>query len=222
MLFSIKLARMTSMLQGLLLGLANGASCLATCSPVLFPYLVSEGKPLRKNLFPLVLFLCGRLAGYLVFAVIAWQIGEVIRIDPRSGLIFGIVYAMLACALIVYGFRPPNHACVAGSLGSRFHSSTAYRPLAMPALLGLLTGLSLCPPFIAALAGATGQTSLVSSLLFFISFFIATSLYLLPLPFAGLLGRFQEIRITARLAAGIVGCYYLYRGLIMIHGGLHS
>jgi sulfite exporter TauE/SafE len=92
----------------------------------------------------------------------------------------------------------------------------------MPALLGLLTGLSLCPPFIAALAGATGQTSLVSSLLFFISFFIATSLYLLPLPFAGLLGRFQEIRITARLAAGIVGCYYLYRGLIMIHGGLHS
>jgi sulfite exporter TauE/SafE len=213
---------MTSILEGFLLGLANGASCLSTCAPVLFPYLVSEGKPIRQNLSPLVVFLCGRLTGYLIFAAFAWSIGWIIRTQPHTGLIFGFVHAAIACALIFYGFRPSPQACVADRVGSRILSFAALRPLAMPWLLGLLTGLSLCPPFIAALAEATDQTSLSSSLFFFLSFFLATSLYIFPFPFAGLLGRFQTMRITARLIAGIVGCYYLYRGLILIHGGLTS
>lgn len=210
------------MIQGFLLGLASGASCLTSCAPVLLPYMVAEGRSVRQSTLPVIYFLGGRLAGYLIFAVFAWEAGRWIRSEPRGGLVFGVVYAILACVLILYGFGSFSNTCAAGSLRGRLGSLASRRPATLPAFMGLLTGLSLCPPFIAAVAGATGQTSLFSSLLFFMFFFIATSLYVVPFPFAGLLGRSRAIRITGRLAAGVMGCYYLYRGLIMIYGGLRS
>jgi hypothetical protein len=217
-----KLARMTLLVQGFLLGLANGASCLTTCAPVLLPYLVGEGRTVRRNALPVLYFLGGRLAGYLIFAVFAWEAGQWIRSSPRGGLIFGAVYATLAIVLVIYGFSSPANTCAAGSMGGRLAAITSRWPALLPALMGLLTGLSLCPPFLAALAGATSQATLFSSLLFFSAFFIATSLYVTPFPLAGLIGRSQAIRITGRLAAGVMGIYYFYRGLLMIYGGLQS
>ena len=167
-------------------------------------------------------FLLGRLAGYLIFAVFAWEAGLWIRSSPRGGLIFGAVYAALAIVLVTYGFSSPANTCAAGSMGSRLTAVRSRWPAWLPAFMGLLTGLSLCPPFLAALAGATSQATLLSSLLFFLAFFIATSLYVAPFPLAGLIGRSQAIRITGRLAAGLMGIYYFYRGLIMIYGGLRS
>jgi sulfite exporter TauE/SafE len=217
-----KLARMTLLVQGFLLGLANGASCLATCAPVLLPYLVGEGRTVRWNATAVFHFLAGRLAGYLIFAVFAWEAGQWFRSSPRGGLIFGAVYATLAIVLVIYGFSSPANTCAAGSLRGRLAPMTARWPSSLPVFMGLLTGLSLCPPFLAALAGATSQATLFASLLFFFAFFIATSIYVTPFPLAGLLGRSQAIRTTGRLAAGVMGIYYFYRGLIMIYGGLQS
>jgi hypothetical protein len=213
---------MTMVIQGFLLGLASGASCLTSCAPVLLPYMVAEGRSLRQSTLPVLSFLGGRLAGYLIFAVFAWEAGKWIRSGPHGGTVFGVVYAILGCVLMLYGFGSFSNACAAGGMRGRLASFASCRRAALPAFMGLLTGLSLCPPFIAAVAGATGQTSLFSSLLFFMFFFVATSLYVIPFPFAGLLGHYQAVRITARLAAGVMGCYYVYRGLIMIYGGLKS
>ncbi len=211
---------MNLLVNGFLLGLANGGSCLATCAPVLLPYLVGEGHAVRWNMLAVVHFLAGRLAGYLVFAVIAWEAGQGLRSSPRGGLIFGSIYAVLAIVLLIYGFRSPAKACAASGARGRLKLISARWPALLPPLMGLLTGLSLCPPFLAALAGATGEATLLASLLFFFAFFIATSLYVAPFPIVGLLGRYPAIRITGRLAAGVMGIYYLYRGLIMIYGGL--
>jgi sulfite exporter TauE/SafE len=213
---------MVPVIQGFLLGLANGGACLTACAPVFLPYIVGEGNSVRLNIPPVLYFLCGRLAGYLAFAVFAWEAGRWIRSSPRAGLVFGAIYAVLACLLILYGFSPQKSVCAAKGVGSRFLSLTSRRPVILPALMGLLTGLSLCPPFITALAGATSQASLFSSLLFFASFFIATSLSVVPFPFAGLLGRSAAIRTVGRMAAGIMGCYLFYQSLVMIYGGLHS
>jgi hypothetical protein len=213
---------MAFLLQGFLLGLASGVSCLATCAPVLLPYLVGEGGPMRRNAHAVLSFLGGRLTGYLIFALFAWEAGRWLRSSSQSGLIFGGVYAVLACVLVIYGFSSPAGSCAAGSMRGRMAAIAARRPALLPACMGFLTGLSLCPPFLAALAGATSQTTVFASLLFFFSFFVATSLYVIPFPLAGLLGRFPAVRITGRLAAGVMGIYFLYRGLIMIYGGLHS
>jgi len=208
--------------QGFLLGLANGASCLAACVPVLLPYLVGEGRAVRGNFVAVVSFLSGRLAGYLIFAAFAWKTGQWLRISPKGSLVSGSIYVILAIVLVVYGFRSAENRCAAESMQGRLSSAFSRWPSSLPALMGLLTGLSLCPPFLAALAGAASQLTLMASMLFFFAFFIATSLYLAPFPFAGLLGRSPAIRLTGRLAAGIMGIYYLYKGLIMIYGGLRS
>lgn len=213
------LKAMNLLLHGFLLGLANGASCLATCAPVLLPLVIGEGLPVRRSILPVGQFLCGRLAGYLVFAVFAWMAGGRIRSAAWGGLIFGLIYVLVAVMLIVYGFSSPKASCAAGSLKPAFRAALRRHPAVMPCATGLLTGLSLCPPFLAALAEVTREATLISSLLFFLAFFAATSLYLVPFPVAGML-RNSAIRTTARLAAGVMGCYFLYRGLIMISGGV--
>ena len=214
---------MIPLVQGFLLGLANGGSCLTACAPVFLPYIVGEGRSIRFNTRPVIYFLGGRLGGYLLFAVFAWEAGRWIRSAPASGLVFGAVYAVLGILLVLYGFSSRSDAiCAARGLRGRILSLTLQRPAILPISMGLLTGLSLCPPFVTALAAATGQVSLFSSLLFFFAFFIATSVYVIPFPFLGLLGRFGSIRIVGRLAAGVMGCYLLYESLIMIYGGLRS
>lgn len=67
------------MLQGFLLGLANGSSCLAYCAPVFVPYLLAEGQSVRRNVLALLQFLTGRLAGYALFAAVAWEAGRLIQ-----------------------------------------------------------------------------------------------------------------------------------------------
>jgi hypothetical protein len=213
---------MNPLVQGFLLGLANGASCLATCAPVLLPYLIGEGGAVGRNAVTVLHFLAGRLAGYLIFAAVAWEAGRWIRVSQHSSLIFGAIYAALALVLVFYGFSSPARVCAMGGGRGRLAGLTSRRPSAMPAVIGLLTGLSLCPPFLAAIAGATGEATLLASVMFFLAFFVATSVYLVPFPLAGLLGRSQAIRITGRLAAGVMGVYFMYKGLVMMFGGLRS
>lgn len=61
-------------MQAFLLGLSNGAVCLAYCAPVLIPYLLGEGKRISRNFAVLIRFLAGRLLGYLLFGIMAWAI----------------------------------------------------------------------------------------------------------------------------------------------------
>src|SRR5512141_2700431 len=110
---------MMPVIQGFLLGLANGGACLTSCAPVLLPYIVGEGRSVRLNTFPVISFLGGRLAGYLAFAVFAWEAGTWIRSDPWSRLIFGAVYGVLAVVMILYGFSFRKSRCAAGSAAGR-------------------------------------------------------------------------------------------------------
>jgi hypothetical protein len=50
----------------------------------------------------------------------------------------------------------------------------------------------------------------LEGVLFFLVFFLATSVYLLPLFFAGLVSRFSAVRFAGRVAAVLAGLYFLY------------
>ena len=45
------------MIEGLLLGVSTGGSCLAFCAPVLLPYSIGEGKKVTGNLPQLAVFI---------------------------------------------------------------------------------------------------------------------------------------------------------------------
>jgi hypothetical protein len=207
--------------EGLLLGLASGGACLTLCAPVLVPYLLGEGRTARANLVPVGGFLAGRLAGYMTFAVLAWLTHSLlIETLPHQKATFGIVAVALALLLIVYGFTGRDRSCRTTCAGAA--ASPKRRNLAiMPVTMGFLTGVNVCPPFLLAFSSAAQLPRLWQGLLFFAAFFVGTSVYVAPLPLVGLVGGCERIRIIARLAAGVVGLFYLYSGIVSIIIAVH-
>jgi len=209
-------------LEAFLLGLSNGSVCLAYCSPVLVPCLMGGvgGDGLRSDFLVVIRFLTGRLLGYLLFGVVAWGLGRsLVHTSRFQGVIIGCSYVALSILLVAYALFNRKPSC--GS--SRVAALTVrMSPSLFPAAAGLASGLNLCPPFLLALIASAEAGTLAGSLLFFLAFFVGTSLFFIPAPFLGMLRRFPAVRIVGKMAAGIIGCYYFLAGLVMLLGGLKN
>ena len=73
--------------EGFLLGLSTGFYCLASCLPLLAPYLMAEGKALWKfNFFIFLQFTGGRFAAYMLFALLASLAGRAGQSSGFPGL----------------------------------------------------------------------------------------------------------------------------------------
>jgi hypothetical protein len=206
------------MYQGFLLGLSSGGVCLLYCLPVLFPFLASEGSPTRTNFRYLALFMAGRLAGYIVFACGAWAAGIM---AAEAGIlreaVFGAAYVVLSVLLALYAFGRHEKSCAAGRRRGFFSSIMVSNPRFAASVMGFLTGINLCPPFLLAFTGASEAGSLGGSVVFFASFFAGTALYFLHVP---LMGRFRsdKLRMLGVMSALVVAAYYFIRGIIMFSG----
>ena len=159
-------------MEAFLLGLANGTVCLAFCAPVLIPFLLAEGKTTPANFGLMGEFLLGRLVGYLGFGAIAWITNSLILAKTSfREMVMGGVYMILAVFLVAFSLRPEHKPCGGQWLtrqSGRFHSDISQW---FSLVLGLLTGLNLCPPFLLAFAGAAGSGSLGSSVFLLLMFF---------------------------------------------------
>jgi sulfite exporter TauE/SafE len=231
--------------EGFLLGLANGITCVASCAPVMIPLFLGEGRRVKQNGWLLTQFLVGRLGGYLLFGMLAWMTGRLLfQGGGPSGWVFGGVYLVMGTLLLLYGLgefiKMPRSLALslAGAapeltdlkprsrhLGCpvpprQVRQWVDFSPALFPLALGFLTGLNLCLPFIAAFTGALGQGSLIASLLFFAAFFAGTAVFFLPIPFVGAFHRVQALRTIGKFAAIFVALYYLYTGVIYILGGM--
>jgi hypothetical protein len=207
-------------MQGFFLGLANGTSCLAQCAPVLIPYLLSAGNNAHKNLATLLQFLGGRLLGYLLFALLAWTASGLLLATGRyQGLLVGATYIGLSALLLAAVFRkkpPLPNACNLPKARAWFRRWPAFLPYGM----GLLAGLKICPPLLLAFTNAASSGTLGGSLLFFVTFFLGTSIFFLPFPLLGALARVPDARWVGKFAAAIVALYYLISGILLFAGGI--
>jgi len=89
--------------EALVLGLASGPACLASCGPVLVPPLLAERAGLRLNSRYLSTFLGARFLGYLLFAAVAWELGALVSLPPAPRMILiGVIHVLLACILLWY------------------------------------------------------------------------------------------------------------------------
>ena len=207
--------------EGFILGLSNGLTCMAYCAPVLVPYLLGEGKGVLRNALLTGQFLLGRLLGYLLFAVLAWAVSRsVLQGGSHHDLVIGTTYAVFSLLLIFYGFFRTGVSCSATCTNELRHRFMALWPAVLPVAAGFVTGLSFCPPFLLAFTGAVEQTTLIQSLLFFFSFFLGTSLLFVLAPSVGVFRGFSALQIIGKMAAGLMGLYYLYSGIILLIGGL--
>ena len=206
-------------MQGFLLGLANGTTCLAFCAPALIPFLMHEGQTVRQNLVTLIKFLGGRMGGYLVFGLLAWATGSLLlQAVGYQALLIGIAYMGLAVVLLLAVLRRKAPAGGCAFEGAR---ATLYRwPAFLPIGMGFLAGLKICPPLLLAFADAASTGTLIGSLIFFLAFFVGTSIYFIPIPFLGVFRRVSALQIVGKFAAVIIALYYLYAGILLLAGGV--
>jgi len=201
--------------EALVLGLATGPVCLASCGPVVLPWMLAQPEGVRAHGRQLTVFLAARLAGYLVFAAAAWCAGAAI---PRTwawrSWIFGGIELLLAVALIVYAAGWPRRRCVARASSSEL-VQIGDRPSERRSgavALGFLTGINLCPPFLVAGVRAAQQTSLLAALAFFVFFFVGTAVWFLPYLSLGFVRRTPAVVTVARMVAVLLACWYLFSG----------
>ena len=208
-------------MQGFLLGLANGTTCLAFCAPALIPFLMHEGQTVRQNLVTLAKFLGGRLGGYTLFGLLAWATGSLLlRAANYQSLVIGAAYVGLAALLLVAVLRKkaPAGACAFGGAQAKLSRWPALLPVGM----GFLAGLKVCPPLLLAFTEAASTGTLTGSLVLFLTFFLGTSIYFIPLSFLGAFTRVTALRIVGQFAAVIVALYYLYSGILLLAGGIQQ
>jgi sulfite exporter TauE/SafE len=206
--------------EALALGLASGPACIAACGPVLAPSLLIERKGFRPHLRYLSAFLAARLAGYLLFAVVAWELGVLASMLPAPRLLLmGAVYVLLAGVLLSYAYSA-RRSCAQPCAESKLVriGESRNRGVAGAASLGFLTGLNLCPPFVAVGIRAAQLGSMAAALLFFAAFFLGTSLWFVPFISMGCIVRNEAVITVARMAMALIALYYLLLGIAMLMG----
>ena len=205
--------------EALVLGLASGPACIASCGPVLIPSLLAERSGVRLHARYLSAFLATRLLGYLLFAAVAWEVGSLVTLRATAHpLVFAVIHFALAAVLFRYAYSVGrcDHACATSGL---VNIAPAKSPsLSGAAVLGFLTGISLCPPFVAAGVRAAEAASLATAMLFFALFFIGTAVWFVPFAGLGWVRRNEALTTVARMAMALIALYYLFTGFILLSG----
>ncbi|HUB18263.1 MAG TPA: sulfite exporter TauE/SafE family protein [Acidobacteriaceae bacterium] len=209
--------------EALLLGLAAGPVCLASCGPVVLPWMLVQPRGVRVHARQMSIFLAARLAGYLLFASVIWTAGEALtRTWSDRTWLYGAVQVLLAGGLLVYAAARPNaHCALAGAPQALVQigpaSPTIPRPRASGALtLGFLTGINLCPPFLAAGVRAAQMRTLADALFFFALFFAGTAVWFMPFLSLAAVRRSPQFLTFARMVAVLLACWYGFAGASLL------
>lgn len=215
---------MDSFVKAFMLGLSLSPVCLFTCTPLVVPFVISEGSGFVRTLWVSVNFLAGRFLGYLSVGAFAWYVSKAIfRNAAVKDLISGVSFFVLAAFLV-------HHALVkgrnGGSCGCGAEAAPAAGTSGAPGFfsktaigLGFLTAFNICPPILIAVFEAANKRGLMSALLFYMAFFAGSSIYFAIVPFLGAACRGRTAVNVGKFCAIVIGAYYLYQGVFKTVSG---
>jgi len=199
--------------RAFLLGLSTGLFCAGFCLPLAAPVLFARPKQgIGGSAAGVGLFLAGRLVAYLLIGLGTGLLGGLLsRFWSVKAILLPALYVLLGLLMIVF------------ALVQSFPSLSLCRRLS-PKLesnwyllaLGFLAGINICPPFLLAIAAAVEAGGVLNAVVFFLVFFVATSIYLMPLLFAGGVTRFRIVRAVARGLAVVAGLYFIVLAVQML------
>jgi hypothetical protein len=204
------------MFDSLILGISSGSACVATCGMVMFPYLMSGSAGVRKITIDLSIFMLTRFLAYLVLATLSWYFGQALFSNHIvRNIVPGLLYIGLSIMLVYYSIsksRKPD--CPAKMV------TTINNKKLVPILLGLVNSLGFCPALFIVLTKGATQDSLLQSYIAFIAFFIGSSVWFLPLPFAGKIKKVEVLKTIGILATGLAGIIFMIKGITNLIGGI--
>lgn len=192
-----------------LLGLSIGIYCFTYCIPFVAPVMVSESRGKKENLNVLLKFIFGRMLGYIAFGAVFGYLGEKLT-DVNVILILNIALVLLSVILILHalGLIKPKRARFCGKI-RKYNAK-------IPLLMGFLMGINVCPPFLMSLTYVFTLHSMLKGIIYFLMFFIGTTVYFIPLIFLGYLNKLKEFQFVGRISALIVGTMFFIYGLYNI------
>ncbi len=198
-------------MEAFLLGLSSGSYCAVACAPVALPFLFARepvAMPYSHHAALLALFLLGRLLAYLAVGAALGSIGAYAAkyVEPGfSRALARAAYALTGAFMVAWGLTegfPTARACMT--------ARRVWKPGMSAFVFGALTGASICPPFFAAAARVFSGSSALAGALYFLFFFLGTSLWLLPLLGVPALARRSSLlRFIARSTMIMLGVYFL-------------
>jgi endonuclease YncB( thermonuclease family) len=195
----------TKLSSGFLAGLSVGTTCLGLCLPIFLPILLSQKRTAKKSFFLVMEFSLGRLIGYLFFGLIFGFLGQMIT-SNFIHYIVSLATLWLGILMIVYSM---------GVIDKKFCAALPFAQIKWPFLLGFLTGVNICPPFLASLTYVFNLKDAIASLIFFLMFFLGTSVYIVPTAFLGVFTKINWLPKLARVSGVIVGLYFILNTLIV-------
>lgn len=203
-----------------MLGLASGPACVASCGPVLIPSMLAERTGLHVQARYLSLFLATRLLGYMLFAAVAWEFGALVSLQATSRpAIYAVINLLLAGVLLRYAYSVGKSRNRPFERRELVTIGTAMKHrISGAAAIGFLTGISLCPPFVAASVRAAESANLAAAIFFFVFFFLGTSVWFVPFAVFGWIRRNEGVTTVARMAMAVIAFFYLYGGLMTLIG----
>jgi sulfite exporter TauE/SafE len=197
----------SQLITGFLAGLSTGLYCLGACLPIFVPLIMAEKKNLQSSFLVIWQFSLGRLTGYLLFGGFIGYLGKVINLAIVNKLV-GWVTILTGLMLVFYSvglLRWNTKAC-----------KIFFKKIKIPMLLGFLTGVNVCPPFIASLTYVFGLKDVIRSVLYFLSFFVGTSMYLIPAGFLGFFSQDSWLQKVAKYSGIFIGFYFVWRGYYLL------
>lgn len=217
---------MDSFIKAFMLGLSLSPVCLFTCTPLVVPYVLSEGNGFIQTLKVSLNFLLGRFAGYMAVGAFAWHVSKAIfKNEIVKNVISGVSFFILAAFLMHHALiKTKNSRCGCGAeaLGTAGPAASGAAGFFSKTALGLgfLTAFNICPPILIAVFEAANKHGLLSALFFYFAFFTGSSIYFAVVPFLGAACRGKTAVTIGKICAIGIGSYYLYQGVYKMVGGL--
>ena len=200
-----------TIIEGSILGLSTGTICLMTCAPIYLPYLISEDRKLSKSILAVLEISAGRFFSYLAFGAVAGYAGAQISSIDRE-LFTSIAYILLSVYLVLSAVRTRKKE-------KKCHIPKMARFTKSAFILGILTGVSFCPPFLIALSKAVDLGGAFSGMMLFLGFFFGTSVFLLPLAFVSQLSKITKMKMIAQFASIFIAVWFTFSG---VKGLIHT
>lgn len=191
-------------IEGLILGLALGTTCLITCVPIYVPVLMQKQRNMMQTIMAIVALSAGRFISYAAFGLIVGFLGQKFATSVAfSNHLTAASYAAVGIYLIYSAF-------VTGHSEKMNCPAKKYSKLsANPFIVGVVTGISICPSFLGAIGRAADAGGAFGGLMLFTGFFVGTTLYVLPLGFLSFLSKNRVFRLVGVFASIVAGIWFL-------------
>ena len=196
----------SKIITGYLAGLSVGVYCLGLCLPVFLPILLSKKRDVKKSFWLVAEFSLGRLLGYLFFGLIFGWLGQTIKSNLIHQIV-GLANLWLGISMVLYSL---------GAINQKFCPGKVFNYLKWTFLVGFLTGVNICPPFLASLTYVFNLRDAFLSLIYFFAFFLGTSTYIVPAAIFGFFSKFPWLQKLGQISGFLVGFYFITQSLFKI------